>query len=89
MKYNITYKVNWKEWQILLCLAGIHEFYGLTVAEGTERIEDRELYYLLPKMIQKGMVSIVGERLEITGIYVAFMVAETMILYKEKILISI
>lgn len=73
MKYNITYKVNWKEWKMLLCLAGIHEFYGLTFAEETERIKERELYYLLPKMIKKGMVSIEGERLEIAGVYAAFM----------------
>lgn len=73
MKYNITYKVNWKEWNMLLYLAGIHEFYGLTFAEETEEIADRELYYLLPKMIQKGMVSIEGERIEIAGVYAEFM----------------
>lgn len=73
MKYNITYKVNWKEWKMLLCLAGIYEFYGLTFTEGEETTEDRELYYLLPEMIKKGMVSIEGGQLEIAGVYAAFM----------------
>lgn len=73
MKYNVTYKVNWKEWKMLLCLAGIHDFYGLTFSEDTDKIEERELYVLLPEMIQKGMLSVEGERLAIIGFYGEFM----------------
>lgn len=73
MKYNVTYKVNWKEWNILLFLAGIHDFYGLTFTEDAAKGEDRDLYVLLPKMIQKGMLSIEEERLQIVGFYAEFM----------------
>lgn len=67
MKPSIVYKIAYQEWKILMACKNMKQMYGLTFEERS--ISNREMLVLLHGMVQKGMLYVKEERLQLCETY--------------------